>query len=154
MKQVTGGIPTPKEIKICYSRSLRMPLGGVREPHDIAEFIKTHFTKKELDYKEFMWCILLSADRILGASLIGVGTEKGVLVSQKEVTQIALLSHARAVVLVHNHPSGSLEFSPSDLRTTKRVKEALELFDIDLLDHLIITSESYLSMEREGIMPL
>jgi DNA repair protein RadC len=52
---------------------------------------------------------------------------------------------AHSVILAHNHPSGSLEISESDKNITQRIKKALELFDMSLLDHLIVTDSSYKS---------
>lgn len=153
MEHVTGSIPLPQEIKISFTRPLHMSLGKIQCMRDIVDFIKANFSDAELDYKEYMWCIVLTRPyMILGATLIGVGTHNNVAISHKEVVQIALMSHAKAVILVHNHPSGGLEFSPSDIHVTNRVKEALNLIEVDLLDHLIITSEGFVSGAIEGIV--
>jgi DNA repair protein RadC len=58
---------------------------------------------------------------------------------------------ASKVILVHNHPSGKLEASEKDIKITKQIKGALELIDVMLLDHLIITDDFYLSMYGHGL---
>jgi DNA repair protein RadC len=58
---------------------------------------------------------------------------------------------ASKFIVVHNHPSGKLEASKSDIKITKQIKEALELIDVLLLDHLIVTEDCYLSMQAYGL---
>ena len=65
---------------------------------------------------------------------------------------LALHTMASKVIVVHNHPSGKLEASKSDIKITKQIKEALELIDVLLLDHLIITDDFYLSMHGHGLV--
>ncbi len=65
----------------------------------------------------------------------------GSIIKTRVILQYAIKSNASAVILAHNHPSGNLNPSDADLRITERVKEALKLVDIELLDHLILTYE-------------
>ena len=64
---------------------------------------------------------------------------------------MSLKLSASAIIVAHNHPSGSVAPSPADLRLTERLRRALELLDIELLDHLIVGQGGYLSMASEGI---
>jgi len=66
--------------------------------------------------------------------------------------QVAINSNASGIILAHNHPSGNLKASQDDLNITKKVKEAAKLFDINLLDHLIVTTDGYYSLSDEGLM--
>ncbi|EHO11891.1 hypothetical protein HMPREF9712_00138 [Myroides odoratimimus CCUG 10230] len=59
---------------------------------------------------------------------------------------------ATAFILVHNHPSGKLQPSDADRQITQKIKQASQILDIALLDHLIITSESYYSFADEGVL--
>jgi len=59
---------------------------------------------------------------------------------------------ASKVIVVHNHPSGKLEASKSDVKITRQIKDALELIDVLLLDHLIITEDCYISMHAHGLI--
>ena len=75
----------------------------------------------------------------------------GCLLDLKVVFQYALKANASSIILAHNHPSGNLKPSESDLAITKKVEEAARLFDIKLLDHLILSPEErYYSMADEG----
>jgi DNA repair protein RadC len=62
------------------------------------------------------------------------------------------MCNASAVVLMHNHPSGNATPSDQDIKITGQIKQALNLFDIKLVDHIILTLESYTSMAEEGLM--
>lgn len=72
------------------------------------------------------------------------------LVDVRLVLMAALATGATKLVLSHNHPSDSLRPSFSDIGLTRKIKEAARLFDIEVVDHLIISTEGYLSMAEEG----
>ena len=74
------------------------------------------------------------------------GTVNNAAVPIREISERALLYHATAVILAHNHPSGSCRPSQADVDFTKSVYNALDLFDITLLDHLIITKNAHFSL--------
>jgi DNA repair protein RadC len=80
------------------------------------------------------------------------GTIDGTSVYPREVVKEALSVNAAAVILAHNHPSGVAEPSQADERITKRLKSALELVDIRLLDHLIIGDGETTSMASRGLL--
>jgi DNA repair protein RadC len=80
------------------------------------------------------------------------GTIDGTSVYPREVVKEALTINAAAVILAHNHPSGVAEPSQADERITRRLKSALELVDIRLLDHLIIGEGRATSMASRGML--
>jgi DNA repair protein RadC len=90
--------------------------------------------------------------RMLKQREIYVGTINGALVSTRDVVRYALFDDAAAVVLYHNHPSGHPSPSSDDLTYTRKVKKTLELFDLELLDHLIIGTNKYYSFLQSGLM--
>jgi DNA repair protein RadC len=101
--------------------------------------------------KEHFWLIsLTSANRVLSVSEISIGTINATCVNIREVFQIALKTNAYALIMVHNHPSGTTECSKSDIEITKRLKQGCKQLGLVLLDHLIITSETFISMATEG----
>lgn len=79
-------------------------------------------------------------------SIISKGTLNSSTVSARDIVKIALLSNAACVLIAHNHPSGVLKPSRTDIEFTKSVKAACNLFNIKLLDHLIIHQGKYMSM--------
>ena len=76
----------------------------------------------------------------------------GTIVDVRLIFAAAIKANAVGLILAHNHPSGNLKPSYIDIQLTKRVKEAGQLLDIQLLDHLILTSDGYLSMADEGLI--
>ncbi len=95
---------------------------------------------------------LNNANRTLGFSIASIGGLTGTVVDVRLVLRDALLTQATGLVLIHNHPSGSLRASNSDKLLTQKVKKATELMDIKPLDYLIITEDTYFSFADEGIL--
>ena len=91
------------------------------------------------------------ASRVLGIADLSTGGTNGCLIDLKVVFQYAIKANASSIILAHNHPSGNLKPSEADLSITRKVRDAAKLFDISLLDHLILSSEEgYYSMADEG----
>jgi DNA repair protein RadC len=153
MKKKQVVLPLPYEVRIQYIRPAFKEMASVTCSHEAYTTITKYIGDLSLDYKEYFWLMTLAhSNRLLGISLISIGSVSGTVVSVAEILQTAVLSHASTVVLVHNHPSGNLAFSKSDERITRQVELALGYLDILLLDHLVISSEGYISMGDEGII--
>ena len=84
-------------------------------------------------------------NKVLSVMLISEGGTSGTIVDIKKIIAPAILQNASAVIVSHNHPSGNTTPSENDKQITTKIKNALKLLDVNLLDHLIITPESYLS---------
>jgi DNA repair protein RadC len=113
----------------------------------VADKLRTVIEDGILDLKEYYWVALLTADnRLLGISEINSGTVVEVKLFVREIMQLALLSNAVGIVLIHNHPSGSLIPSEKDIEATKKILEIGKLMDVHLQDHIIITSEDHTSI--------
>lgn len=87
-------------------------------------------------------------NNIRNVSILGIGSNCEVLVDSKDIIRTALLSCSERVVLVHNHPSNSLEPSNADIHITNITNNLLKTFYIELLDHIIVTENEYISMEK------
>lgn len=111
-----------------------------------------NFNKSIDCFEQFYVMYLNNASKILSVALIGEGGETSCPVSVQKIAQGAILQNAQGIILAHNHPSGKLLPSNADEALTTRIKEALELFNIKVLDHLIISTEKYLSFANEGII--
>lgn len=108
--------------------------------------LTTHWSDK-INYKEeFVILLMNRANRVLGISKIGEGGTSCVAVDLKMIFQAVLKSNASAIILAHNHPSGSLRASSADIEMTKKIVQVGKLLEIDVHDHLIITSESFYSL--------
>lgn len=93
-----------------------------------------------------------SRHRILTQREIYVGTINTALVSTRDIITEALIGNASAVVIWHNHPSGSPAPSPADVSFTQKLQASLSLCDIELLDHLIVGAHGYYSMQERGLL--
>jgi len=125
------------EVEVSYKRKLR-ELPHIGEPSDCFQYI-TPFYHPIVDYQESFKVMLLSRkNQILGMSDISFGTDTSTTVFIKKICQLAILTNASGVVVFHNHPSGNSKPSREDLKVTEKIKKALDIFSITLLDHLII----------------
>jgi len=103
--------------------------------------------------ERFVAMYLNRANRVLGVYELSKGGMTGTVVDIRLLLSVALKIAATGIILCHNHPSGNLQPSNSDKDITAKVKEASRLFDINILDHLIIVQEGkYLSFTEEGIL--
>ena len=115
------------------------------------EILTNLFPENTMDYREtFIVLYLNRANQVLGYSVISQGGTSNTTVDIKMVIQTALLAKASCIMLAHNHPSGNLRPSSDDNKITNRIIEAARLFDITVLDHIIITNESYYSFTDNG----
>lgn len=140
------------EVEISYKN--RVPYSQrqkITTSHSAYEVLTQLFPADTIDYREtFIVLYLNKASQVLGYSIISEGGTASVSVDVKLIIQAALLANASAIIIAHNHPSGNLRPSIEDNRLTKRVAEAAKLFDIAVLDHLIVTSESFYSFSDNG----
>lgn len=105
----------------------------------------------KLTYEECWVLYLTASNRIIERQRVSQGGVQGTVVDHRLIVKRALEVLATQIVLVHNHPSGAAEASPQDKALTERVAAAAALFDIRLLDHLIIAREGDFSFLREGL---
>ena len=96
--------------------------------------------------------LLNRGNKVLGICEISSGGMAGTVVDIKLVFAAALKAAASGIIIAHNHPSGNLTASREDLAYTTRLKLAGELLDLPLLDHIIISSEGFISLVDQGLM--
>ena len=105
----------------------------------------------EDEIKEHIYAVYLNnKNKIIGDKLITLGTSNASLVDTQDITRVALLCNAQAVVLCHNHPSGDPTPSSDDVNVTQKIKKALNYFDIKMLDHIVIGKNGSVSMKEIG----
>jgi DNA repair protein RadC len=107
---------------------------------------------RDLTHEEVYMITLNSKLQIISEKKMNSGTASQSLIDVRRVVKEAMLDNARSVVLVHNHPGGNLAVSQSDKSITRRIREALKLLDIYLVDHFIISGNEYLSFANEGLL--
>jgi len=128
-----------------------LPVGeAIRSPADTHAFLQAKIG--HLQHELFCCLFLDNRHRVLRFDPMFRGTIDGTSVYPREVVKEALAINAAAVILAHNHPSGVAEPSQADERITRRLKSALELVDIRLLDHLIIGAAETTSLASRGLL--
>ena len=128
------------------------PVVAISKSVDAANFIR-EFYLDDIEIFESAFILLLNrANKTIGYAKISQGGIAGTVIDVKLICKYVVDSLASGVILCHNHPSGNLQPSNQDKEITIKVKQALELLDSILLDHIILTKESYTSLKDEGII--
>jgi len=105
------------------------------------------------DHIEFSYLLMLNRqNQILGYHQLSKGGMTGAVVDVRVIFQVALKASCTSIIIAHNHPSGNLDVSDADRKITNQIKQAGVILDIPLLDHLIMTTDSFLSMADEGLL--
>ncbi len=128
-----------------------LPRGAaIRSPADTETFLKARL--RDRPHEVFCCLYLDNRHRVLQFEELFRGTIDGTSVHPRELVKQALHINAAAIILAHNHPSGVAEPSQADERITRRIKSALDLVDIRLLDHLIIGDGTSTSLASRGML--
>jgi DNA repair protein RadC len=138
------------EIKVSYNTSdtPKVKIKSVNEAYN------TLLSSWDLDtielQEEFKVLLLNRANDVLGIYPLSKGGITGTVVDQRLIFAVALKCNATGIILCHNHPSGKLLPSETDITLTKSIGKCAELLEINLLDHLIITKNGFYSFSNEG----
>jgi DNA repair protein RadC len=142
------------EIEISYNPKVKPSQRPViRTSVEIYELLQQLWNKNLLELQEEFKVLLLNRrNKVLGVYNASVGGIGGTVADPKLILAAALRAGASSLVLSHNHPSGDTKPSRADEILTERIKMGAALFDISVLDHLIITVEGYFSFSDEGLL--
>ena len=122
----------------------------IKKSKTIFEHIRPIFIN--LNIEEF-WVIFLNrSNKIIDQIKISQGGISGTVVDSRIIIKHALEKYASNIILAHNHPSGNIQPSIQDKNITNKIKEAANLFDIKVLDHIIVGTNEYLSFADQGIL--
>jgi len=106
----------------------------------------------DIPHEEFWVLFLNQANKIIGKEKISSGGVSSTIADKRMIVKSALERLATGIILVHNHPSGNLKPSQSDIDLTNKTKAAAKLLDILVLDHIIVSSSGYYSFADEGMI--
>jgi len=141
------------EIEISYSPVVKSSERITITSSADAERVFRRIWGQPIELRECFYALFLNrANKVLGYFLVSVGGITGTVVDPRCVYQAALKASATEILLAHNHPSGNLQPSDADIQITRKLKDAGQLLDINLLDHLIIMPEGYTSFADEGML--
>ena len=123
----------------------------VMDSYSAYKILRDNYSDSTIDYKETFKVLYMNQNcQVLGCSTISEGGITQTMADVRLVMQGALLTNAVAMILAHNHPSGSTRPSREDDLLTRRIVEAAKLLDLRVADHIILTSEDYYSYDDEG----
>jgi DNA repair protein RadC len=139
-----------------FRRTNRLRVHGFSTKIGSAEDVYHYFADRLADKKkEYFYCLCLDTKhRIIQETLVSVGILDASLIHPREVFSPAVKACAHAVILVHNHPSGEAEPSANDTEVTKLLEEAGRVVGIEVLDHIIIGKEGFVSLKEKGVLSL
>ena len=140
------------EIKISYMSEVDEKI-KVMGSSEVYQVLKANWDLDTIELQEEFKILLLNqGNQVLGIKSMFKGGINTCSIDVRLIMGMVLKANASALVITHNHPSGNLNASESDKRITSKIKECCELFDIRLLDHIIMAKNSYLSFADEGIL--
>lgn len=123
---------------------------SLTSPEDAVQFLRMSLSTKKNEH--FAVLFLDTRHRVLGFEVLFNGTIDGAAVYPRVIVQKTLSCNAAAVILAHNHPSQDCEPSKADKDITSRIKDALQLIDVRVLDHLIVSTSNWVSLANRGYM--
>lgn len=152
MKQQTMSI---SEVKLIYKTKIkaseRLKVKCSKDAFDI--FMETWDRDSIEHTEEFKILLMNRSNSVLGIFTVSKGGLSGTVTDVRLIYQAAIKANASGIIVAHNHPSGNLNPSESDTKITKKIQEAGNLMDTQLLDHLIITPDGeYYSWADNGIL--
>ena len=146
---------TISEVKLVYRTKIKASERfQVKTSKNASEIFWEAWDQDSIEHvEEFKLMLLTRSNKVLGIASISKGGISGSVIVVRIILQFAIKANACGIIICHNHPSGNLQPSESDLTITRKVKDSALLMDIQLLDHLIIIPEGrYYSMTDEGIL--
>lgn len=154
--QQVKGIGVAKAISVAAALELGrrrqagdlIPRTKIQSSKEVADYLRVHF--KDLNHEVFAVVYLNRANKIMNFEVVSQGGITGTVADTRIILKKALEAKATSIVICHNHPSGNLMPSKADEDLTKKIKQAAQLLDIQMLDHLIVSDEGYYSFADEG----
>lgn len=140
------------EIKVSYSTN-QVDKIKLTNCIEVFGFILSKWDMDIIEFQEECKIILVNrANFVLGIYELSKGGITGTVVDIRVILSVALKCNASGIILVHNHPSGNLKPSEADRKITRKLKDACNLLEINLIDHLIISKYGYFSFTQDGFV--
>ena len=142
------------EVELVYKTKVKASeRPKITSSKDIYNILRQVWDENKIDMlEEFKVIFLNRANRVTGVYDASSGGITGTVADPRLILAAAIKSLSVSIVLSHNHPSGNLKPSRADEELTLKIKEAASYHDINVLDHIIISSEGYYSFADEGLL--
>ncbi len=124
-------------------------IGGSK---DVVDFFRPQLA--DLTHEEFWVMFLNRGNKIIDTFMVSQGGISGTVIDVRLILKKAIEKLASSLILCHNHPSGTIQASNADISITKKIIDAAKIMDITVLDHIIITQDSFLSFADNGMLNL
>ncbi len=134
----------------CLEKRIKYQSDKVKDPFSVRKYLQLQLAQEQNEI--FAVLFLNNSHHVLAFEKLFYGTINTTTVHPRVVVQRALALNAAAVILTHNHPSGNLEPSAADQYVTEELKTSLKLFDVRVLDHIIVSHEGTLSFVERGLI--
>lgn len=121
---------------------------SIMSPADVNKLEEVNTIRSAIQ-EHLLFIGLDRVNNIRTINILGIGNSSSITFNAKEILRTALLTASDNVILVHNHPSNSLKASYKDILTTNKLSKYLSFFEINLLDHVIVTENEYVSIMSE-----
>ena len=132
-------------------RHNRNPQAVVDKPQDVIPFIK-HYAMQSSEH--FVTVTVNGAKEIMNIRVLSVGSKNMTVLKAGDIFADALKERASGLILTHNHPGGLAQPSEADMETTRHLCHAAEILGLPILDHIIVTRNSYFSFLEHGLLPV
>lgn len=142
------------EVNLVYRRSPQaVDYPVIKNSAEAFEILRDTWDMNRIEHVEQFKVLLLDkANRVLGLYEASTGGTDATIMDAKLIMVAALRANAHGIIVSHNHPSGSLKPSASDVANTKKLKDAGKVLTIPLLDHIIVTASDFLSFSDKGLI--
>ena len=143
------------EVQLVYKNKLKVSdRPRIRSSLDAYKLFSEAWDYDKIELQEEFKILLLDRkNSCLGISQVATGGITDCMVDLRIVFATAIKARATAIILAHNHPSGNKTFSEPDRKLTKDFADAGKILNVNVLDHVVLTTEGYISMADEGVMP-
>lgn len=138
------------QVKLVREKTLLYKDRKIRSPRCAYELIRDFLG--DVDREHFIVLCLDTKNQPTCIQVVHIGSLNASIVHPREVLKPALLSNAASIIVAHNHPSNVSDPSPEDIEVTKRLVQAGEILGIDILDHLILCTDTFRSLKESGCM--
>ena len=128
------------------------PIAKIYSAEDAVNFARQFYHDDISIYESSFILLMNQANNVTGYAKISQGGICTTIVYVRLVAKYAIDALAPAVIFLHNHPSGNTNPSNEDVRLTAKIRDGLKMLDVKLLDSIVITEDSYLSMSNEGLI--
>ncbi|MCS5502753.1 DNA repair protein RadC [Lysinibacillus sp. A4] len=135
-------------VKLVKESSMLYKQRRVRSPQDSYELFLDYLG--DVDREHFVVACLDTKNQPTNISTVHIGSLNASILHPREVMKTAILSNSNSILICHSHPSGDPTPSPEDIEVTERLAAACKLLSIELLDHIILGDDKFISLKEKG----